>query len=365
MKGEVERVRRLLPEAMDPATVSVPPEESAQLSERAERELESLRLAAVVEPARGPRNKLGRRVVLTALVTSAAAGAVVVSGGVPWPRSGGEAVAYSATPPPLSLTPVKSTPQVFLRDFASRVAKLPADKIRGPYEYTKVWGWALDTAGDVPGGVANAAVPEETQSWVKGDGSGRRSIVYGEPIVPNPAQEKDARDAQLIAGKKVEDAEYGAGRFPSPVSDAWKDVAPFSTKPRELARQLHEVNWESGLLVKGVEDMLRYAGKSGPVDPALRAAALQVLADAQNVSVCTTTTWQGQEVVAVTQKEIWKGSTSRQSVLFAPRTGDLVGSEDALFGNARALRIKVPATTSVSEVLARGTVGNIGERPKS
>lgn len=365
MKGEVERVRRLLPDAMDPAAASVPPGEAAQLSERAERELTSLRLAAAAEAGGVSRNRPGRRFVLTALVASAAAGAVVVSGGVPWPGSGGEAVAYAVTPPVLSLTPVKSAPQDFLQDFATRVAKLPGERVHGPYAYTKVWGWALNTSGDVPGGVANAAVPEETESWVKGDGSGRRRIVYGDPIFPNIAQEKDARDAQLIAGKKIEDTEYGPGKFPSPESDAWKDVAPFSERPKELARQLGEVNWESGLLVKGVEDMLRFAGRSGPVDPALRAAALQVLAEARDVSVSTTTTWQGQEVVAVTQGETWKGSTSRQSVLFDPRTGDLVGSEDALFGNARALKIKVPATTSVSEVLARETAMNVDERPKS
>ncbi|WP_328842810.1 hypothetical protein [Streptomyces sp. NBC_00258] len=363
MKREIERVRRLLPNAIDPAAASVPLGESAQLSERAERELTSLRLSAVAEAGGASRSRPGRRIVLTALVASAAAGAVV-SGGMPWPGSEGEAVAHAATPPVLSLTPVKSAPQDFLQDFATRVAKLPGERVHGPYGYTKVWGWALNTSGDVPGGVANAAVPEETESWVKGDASGRRRIVYGDPIFPNLAQEKDARDAQLIAGKKIEDTEYGRGKFPSPESDAWKDVAPFSASPKKLARQLGEVNWESGLLVKGVEDMLRYAGRSGPVAPALRAAALQVLAEAQDVSVATTTTWQGQEVVAVTQGETWKGSTSRQSVLFDPRTGDLVGSEDALFGNARALRIKVPATTSVSEVLARATVGEIGERPK-
>lgn len=365
MKRDVERVRRLLPDAMDPAGTPVSPGDSPQLSDRAERELANLRVSADSEVREAPRSWPRRRIVLTGLVASAAASALVVSGGVPWPGSGGGAVAYAVTPPVLSLTPVEVAPQDFLRDLATRVAKLPGERIHGPYEYTKAWGWALNTAGDMPGGVANAAVPEETESWVTGDGSGRRRIVYGEPIFPNPDQEKDARDAQLIAGKKIEDTEYGPGKFPAPESEAWRDVAPFSTKPKELARQLGEVNWESGLLVQGVADMLRYVGRSGPVDPALRAAALEVLAESQDVSVSTTTTWQGQKVIAVTQEETWKGSTSRQSILFDPRTGNLVGSEEALLGNARALRIKVPATTSVSEVLTRGTVGNIEGRPKS
>ncbi|MFF3325756.1 hypothetical protein [Streptomyces sp. NPDC002889] len=203
-----------------------------------------------------------------------------------------------------------------------------------------------------------------TESRVTGNGSGRRRSVYGEPTFPNPAQETDARNAQLIAGKKIEDTMYGPGRFPASESDALKAVEPFSTKPSELRRQLGEVNWESGLLVQGVAAMLRYAGRSGPVDPAFRAAALRVLADARGVRVSTTTTWQGHKVVAVTEEETWKGSTSRQSVLFDPRTGNLVGSEEALFGNSRALKIKVPATTSVSELLARATVGSVDERPQ-
>ncbi|MGW6459922.1 hypothetical protein ACWF94_29010 [Streptomyces sp. NPDC055078] len=237
----------------------------------------------------------------------------------------------------------------------------PSGPSGGSYQYSKTWGWTLDTAGDVPGGIAHAAVPTVTESWVDTQRAGRKRSTYGEPIFPDPDQEREARNAGLVSGKTVSDTRYGTGRFPG--GSPWQEIGPFAENPDRLLQQLKTVNWEGGQIVVGVADMLDYESGSGPLSPGLRAAALRVLADTPGVRVSTTTTWKGSEVVAVTQEEVWEGSTMRTSVFFDPGTGYPIGREEALFGNPRKLNIRVPATLVVNETVQRGTVSALNERP--
>ncbi|WAZ21399.1 hypothetical protein STRCI_002567 [Streptomyces cinnabarinus] len=360
MKRDVERVRELLTAVGDPAG---PVERAgAELPPRAEHTLRALR-----ETRRPRRLPLGRRRLLVgAAVAGVGAAALAVGGRDLLP--GGEAptpVAY--TPPVLSLRPVDEgsarSAGEFLLAFARRVARLEPEVARGAYQYAKTWGWWLNTAGDVPGGVASAAVPTVTESWVGKDGSGRRRSSYGDPLHPDSAQRKDAEEAGLIAGTGVEDEIFGPGEFPTPEGTDWGTVAPFSTDSRELARQLRKVNWEGGMIVLGVHDLLTYAARSGPADPRLRAAALEVLADSAGVTVATTTTWNGRSAVAVSQTETLDGSTQRETALFDPETGYPIGTESALFGHPRSLDIPVPATLAVTETLTRARVTTTGGRP--
>ncbi|MFI9824127.1 hypothetical protein ACIHFC_27230 [Streptomyces sp. NPDC052013] len=350
MRRDVERVRALLTPANDPA---VGPVEDAGtlLTPHAEHTLRALRQSQRPQGVRPGR----RRLLVGAGVV--AVGAVVAMGGRTLVPDAGAPAPVAYTPPVLSLHPVegKST-RAFLQAFARRVETLEPEAAHGAYQYSKTWGWWLNTAGDVPGGVANAAVPTVTESWVAEDGSGRQRSAYGEPLYPDPEQRKDAEAAGLVAGTGIEDRTFGPGQFPAPEGGDWGTVAPFSTSPRVLARQLTKVNWEGGMIVHGVRDMLIYAGRTGPVDPRLRVAALQVLADSADVTVATTTTWNGRRAVAVSQSETLDGSTQRETVLFDPETGYPVGTESALFGHARHLNVSVPATLAVSETLERGSV---------
>ncbi|HEY8982440.1 MAG TPA: hypothetical protein VIU15_22990 [Streptomyces sp.] len=253
-------------------------------------------------------------------------------------------------------------PSEYLRRLASRVAALPVEPPSGAYQYTKTWGWWLNTAADAPGGAVNAAVPTVTESWVDQQDAGRRLETYGDPIFPDPQREQAAREAKLVQGKKIEDETYVAGAFPGS-GPPWSRLGSLSQNPEELARQLKRVNWEGGLIIFGISDMLQYTGRSGPVAPGLRSAALRVLADFPGLSVSTATTWKGRTVVAVTQEEAWRGSTKRSSVFFDPRTGYPVGTEEALFGSPLKLNVNVPATLSVVETLERAPVTNTDERP--
>jgi hypothetical protein len=360
MNRDAERVRTLLPPNADPARDL---EGGGELSARAERELAALRLTAAADGERheSVRRGPGRRSVLAAAAVFTGASVLVLNGGLPWPGRDAGPQAVAATPPVLSLTPVAQSSADYLHRLADRVEKLPEEHTAGAYRYTKTWGWWLNTAGDVPGGVANAAVPTVTESWLDRQAGGRQRETFGDPIFPNRDQERDARAAGLVAGKEVSDQTYGPGKFPG--GSPWKGLEPFSTDPQRLAAQLKQVSWEGGLIINGVSDMLSYEARSGPVSPELRAAALRVLADAAGLEVSTTTTWKGREVIAVSQKEEWRGSIARSSVFFDPRTGYPMGSEEALFGNARKLNVRVPATLAVVETLEQGNVASAKERP--
>ncbi|MFI6280317.1 CU044_5270 family protein [Streptomyces sp. NPDC050988] len=358
MSKDAERVRELLPSSSDPAAAEC---DGRVLSPRAERELVEMRqrAASSVEPTR----VFTRRRILVGAGAAGVGAALIVGGQQLIPRRE-DAQTVAFTPPVLSLKPVEDqSASEYLLAFAARVEKLPQERAHGAYSYTKTWGWWLNTAGDVPGGTASVAVPTVTESWITKDGSGRQRSEYGEPIYPNPKQSEVAKEAGLIAGTGVEDRYYGLGKVPTTEGDEWGKIAPFSTNPRELVKQLNEVNWEGGLIANGVSDLLNYAARSGPVPPRLRAAALRVLAQTLGLDVATTMTWQGQHVLAVSQSEGYQGSTQRESVLFDPETGYPIGFESALFGHPRSLNITVPATLSVGETLRRGTVASTDERP--
>ncbi|MFI1444621.1 hypothetical protein [Streptomyces fructofermentans] len=328
------------------------------LPDRAERELTAL-LGTAESTTPRVRAGMSRRRVLLAGGVVASVTALAASGelGRLSGSDGGEAQAR-ATPPVLALDPIggRSSEEV-LTQLADKVRQLAPESVQGPYLYSKSWGWALNSAGDVPGGVANAAVPTVTEQWIRAsDGAGRERQMHGRPYFPDPDQERDARKAGLIDGKGIRDKTYGSGHFaPDP---EWQALLPFSTEPDRLLVQLKQVNWEGGRVIWGVSAMLDATRRAsrGVVAPQLRAAALVVLAKRTDVRVSRTTTWLGHQVLAITQETRHRAATFRDSLLIDPTTGDRVGSEEALLGDPLALRIAVPGTLSVNEILSRGTV---------
>jgi hypothetical protein len=249
----------------------------------------------------------------------------------------------------LDLVPVAGDPGTYLREFAKRVERLPAEpqQVEG-VQYTKQWGWWLQTAVDAPGGAVNAAVPTITETWVDREGGGRERKTTGEPIFPRPEQEDQARKYGLVAGKKIVDGKQNPGTFPW--QSPWRGIEPISEDAERLARQFAAVHFDGGYIVNGVAGLLTYRELSGDASPQLRAAALRVLAMRRDIHVSMTKTWQGQHVVAVTQEGHHRGSTDRNSVLFDPSTGRVFGTEEALLGNPLRLNVQVPATLAVTEI---------------
>jgi hypothetical protein len=325
--------------------------EGDELSARAEQELEVLRVASSKPGLPGWRALgFGRRRLLGLAVVTAA-GCTMVAGRdkLLWWQNASPVAAV--TPPVLILSPVAGDPGIYLRSFAKRVAGLPEEAPVKAIQYSRQWGWWLHTAADVPGGAVNAAVPTITESWVGRDGGGRERRTTGEPIFPRPEQEDQAREHGLVAGRKIADESHRSGSFSWQAP--WQELRPFAHDPRKLARQLDKVNLEGGLIVYGIADLLTYEALSGSVSPRLRAAALEVLADTRRIKVSTSRTWQGRDVVVVTQETHTQGSTSRNSVFFDPRTGHVMGMEEAILDDPLSLNVRVPATLAVTEFLER------------
>lgn len=355
MRGDLGKVRELMPP--DPQAGYRP---DSELPERAARELRALladESGAVLQT--GARAGVSRRRVLLAGGVVASVTAVAASGELSrlFGAGSGEAQAM-ATPPVLNLEAITGrSAHSVLTELAETVARLPEQVPQGGFQYIKSWGWALNSAGDVPGGVANAAVPTVTEQWIRtSDGSGRERRAFGTPYFPSPDQERDARKADLIEGSGVRDKTYGVGHFEP--DSAWQALLPFSTDPDRLTEQLNEVNWEGKRLIWGISAMLDATQRAsgGSAEPALRAAALQILARQRDVLVARTTTWHGSQALAVTQETKHKAATFRDSLLIDPATGYPIGSEEALLGDPLALKISVPGTISVNEILAHGTV---------
>ncbi|MEU4489983.1 hypothetical protein [Streptomyces purpurascens] len=346
MKRDVTIVRALLAPEHDPAADIGSGE---ALPHRAERDLAGLRASANV-PSNVAKSApvFGRRRVL-ALTAVAAAGVATVVWRNELPWRGQPQPAAAVTPPVLDLVPVADEPEVYLREFAKRVERLPAETQVMGIQYTKQWGWWLNTAADVPGGAVNAAVPTITESWVHRDGGGRERATTGEPIFPRAEQEDRARKYGLTAGKKIEEEDRKPGTFAW--QSPWQAMEPIAEDPAHLARQLANSHPEGGHIVYGVGDLLTYKAMSGSESPQLRAAALRVLAARKDVRVSTSRTWHGRHVVAVTQESETQGSINRNSVLFDANTGHVVGTEEAILGNPLRLNVKTPATLAVTEIL--------------
>lgn len=240
MKGDLRKVRELMPPD--------PQDEFGRdgiIPERGERELTALLVADDATTPPLPRVGMSRRRVLLAGGVVASVTAVAASGELDrlLGSAGGEAQAMT-TPPVLDLREIagRSSRQV-LTQLSEKVRNLAPEGVQGPYLYIKSWAWVLNSAGDVPGGVANAAVPTVTEQWIRtSDAAGRERRRYGKPYFPNPDQERDAREAGLIEGQGVRDETYGPGHFAQ--DSEWEALLPFSTDPDRLLAQLKEVNWE-------------------------------------------------------------------------------------------------------------------------
>lgn len=351
MKRDVAAVRGLLTPDLDPATNL---KLEGNLPTRAERELSSLRAMASSDAQRRQSvSVFGRRRLFGVAAAMIAGGAVVVERDrLPWRQDASPIAAV--TPPVLVLAPVSGDHGTYLRAFAKRVAHLPEEIPVKAYQYSKQWGWWLHTAADASGGAVNAAVPTITESWVGRDGGGRERRTTGEPIFPRPEQENQAREYGLVEGKKLVDETHEPGGFSW--QSPWQELEPVAHDAHRLARQLDKVNLEGGLIVYGIADLLTYKALSGSVSPQLRAAALEVLANTQHVKVSTSETWQGKNVIVVTQETHHQGSTGRNSVFFDPDTGHVLGTEEAILGDSLSLNVRVPATLAVMELMERREV---------
>ncbi|WP_327351154.1 hypothetical protein [Streptomyces sp. NBC_01304] len=322
--------------------------------------------------ARGGHRPRRRVVLALAGTTAAAATAAIVfetrPGLLPEDEDGYVHVA-SVTPPVLQLKPTEEPAKQTLLALADRVEKL-SDPPASEWVYTKKWAWYLNTWGDAPLGAATAATPRTIETWVRTDGSGHERSEFAEPIFPNPDSEQAAREGKLVDGTGVEEDEFGpAGhRRPFRLPD---EVTKLATRLRRV-EQIEE-NGRAQLLTEVGERSGALGGIGTSEQPTAkqRAAVLRLLAEADYyfdfgtsdygpLQTYTTTTWQGRRALAVSSQQQpghdpeYPKHYSRQTLLISPDSGEIIGDEEALFGDPLKLNLKhVPATLSITEVLER------------
>ncbi|WP_172385631.1 hypothetical protein [Streptomyces sp. MNP-20] len=361
--------------------MNVPPDPAGHVDTAAMGERVATRVHARIEtlegdaltPASRRRLRPSRRLILALAATTGAAVVTTIlidarPDRLPEGKDGYVHVA-AVTPPVLHLTPTAVAAKQTLLALADKVERQP-DPRAAERVYTKKWGWHLNTWGDAPVKAATAATPRTTETWVKKDGSGRERSEFAEPIFPNPPSEETARKGKLVAGTGSEEKVFGPVdyRAAKPLPDEVTKLAVALRRVRQI-----EENGRAQLLTEAGErsGVLGGIGTAHQATAKERAAVLRLLAepdayfdfstsDFGPLKTYTTTTWQGQRALAVSTRQEpghdprYPKHYARHTLLINPDTGEIIGDEEAVFGDPLKLNIKhVPATLTVTEILER------------
>jgi hypothetical protein len=227
-----------------------------------------------------------------------------------------------------------------LRQLAAVAESQPASISSGWY-YLETASWSTFN-GSGPND-APAGMPNVLEQWINPDGSQR---VVNHVDLPAPTAGLDAwlHEGLPLSGGRTETHTITAAKpqFPSSLS----------TEPPLLQQQLLDAELGSDHspgpptnveLLTALEDLRAQQ----PIEPALQAAVLEVLANQPDMlSLGTATDRLGRIVDAVAIDSDYSGLATRYVLLFDPTDGQLVGSEDVLIKRAGSLDVAVPSVIS-------------------
>ncbi|GAA2795422.1 CU044_5270 family protein [Crossiella cryophila] len=238
--------------------------------------------------------------------------------------------AVAATPKPLSYKQDGRPEDAIglLRQIADATDKLPNPV--PATDHLKRIGWFLTRNS-----YSNAVVPEEIESWLNPDGTGRTVKRSGVPEFPDQA----ARDRWIADGLSTE-----AGRpqvTTGPQFRHWPDRPP--TDPAELARWLqkdHPPANGAGEVLVAITDLLRERA----LTPAERAAVLRVLATVPGlVYQGSTTDRLGRTGRAFALTNSLRGLPTRHTLIVSQDNGIILGEEQMLTESSGKLGLPVPS----------------------
>jgi hypothetical protein len=272
-----------------------------------------------------------------ALVAAAAVVAVGVSTQSPFDGKAGSRTAasagnsglgsYALAAAPLAYKPIKgSDPKDLLESIAARTAALPNDSGTGRYRHMETQGWYLRTT--IRGNTSTSAVvPSRTSEWLARDGSGRRVTTGVDP-----------RTGDKIKGKVDQlTAEGGMG-----------PLLRYPTEPRALAAILDKKARPVGEL-----DAVRDAYRAQPLAPAVRAAMLRYLADADGLTVSGNVTDRaGRKGIGFSVESDAAGLPARYTMIIDPANGKVLGEEEMLTKDAGKLNVRIPSMISYTVYLS-------------
>lgn len=242
--------------------------------------------------------------------------------------------ALADTPPPLHYTPAgpgAPSARALLLRLAATAATQPAPKLinAGEYAYVKTVGWYL-TLGQGAGSV----FPQTTQSWLRPNGSGRVVNTTGSG-----------------AARRVNDMRVGSGpRLFKP-----------STNLAVLARQLAVGHPRSD----GPQERLvafTDTASQQPITSAAEAAILRLIARTPNlVNLGTVTDRAGRPGVAVSLRAPQLGNA--YTLIFSPRTGQLLGFEQTAIGNTQHRHVRPGAVVAYTTIINAGYTTSTTQTP--
>lgn len=277
-------------------------------------------------PAGFPRRRMPLRFAVPASVAALSALALVI---VPLTGLGGGAGQqnsglYAAAAAPLAYTPIKdSDPKDLLKSIAARTAALPDDTGTGRYRHLETQGWYLNTS--VSHGQGTSWVePQRNSTWVAEDGSGR--LVRTSTSPGGATQHEDERLA------------------PGELSV----IPPYPANPAALKRIL-----DRNTSPNGPFDAIRTAYLDQPLPPAVRAAMLRYLGEINDLKVAGEVTDRaGRRGIGFSLDSDAGGLPTRETLIFDPDTGKLLGDEEILTKDAGKLNVRIPSVISYTVFLS-------------
>ncbi|MFG2050416.1 CU044_5270 family protein [Micromonospora sp. NPDC048935] len=331
-----EEVRQLLG-GLDPAQDSRPEDE-----ERRARDL--ARILASDRTGRPAKRAVPRRRLVLA------AGAVVLAvaaGGVALETAREPQPAYAATPAILTYGPPGSAEpaSVRLRRLAEVAARQPApQRPAGTVEHLESANWFLNSS--ITGErTTSAVVPEQWRSWRTDDDAGRK---IRKSLPPTFRSDADRREWKKRGGRidsSEETRDYAAGAFYS----RWRGAAP--TDATALRGWLTAGASAPEAPVQHLEAIAELAGVR-LLNPAQRAAALELLADLPGITVTGTVTDRaGRPGEAFSITSDAHGLPAQYTVIVDPGSGALLGYEAVLTERAGMLNVTIPAVITYRSYL--------------
>jgi hypothetical protein len=293
---------------------------------------------------------VSRRRLLAGGVTSVTAAAAVLAAVMVSRDPAAPAMhGLAATPRLLSFqegSQVVSAREV-LEKAASSAQRQPDRAGAGRYQYVETRGWYLNTAISARA-ARSAVIPVIRRQWIAADGSGRIITRPGSPWFPS-AESRRAWHEAGDARPRPADQTYGPGGL----SFMWRPGS-LSSDPAVLRRQLAEGHPAS---LGPAETLVAVGDLYGeqPVDPAIRAAVLRVIAALPGLRYDGTATDRaGRTGIGVSVESDLSGLPTRYIMIFSPGTGQLLDSEQVLTTSAGKLGVPIPSVIAYTIYLSSG-----------
>ena len=262
----------------------------------------------------------------------------------------------AATPPPLAYhRDSAQSGRAVLLHLAAVAASQPTtgQPTTGTFAYVKYAGWYL--AVRVSGATSSATLlpPSVSQSWIRPDGHGR--------VIRRSAKADGTRLTETSGGPIIE-------HFPLPDGGRAYPLLHLSTDPAVVRRQLDAGDpptWREPLVRF---DLFTNLVQQQPVPANVEATILRVLATSPGlINSGTVVDRAGRPGVAVSLDSRnppgVSGPRERDTLIFSPRTGRLLGEEETLIGNPMKLPVRRGAVLDYTVFLSSNYVERVPARP--